>query len=597
MEESIKFDIKEVKTDLLRAINECSQRGLLHTTKWLAELSYSLKDVKLNIHDTTVDLYLSETSEEEDTYILAKTYFDLKEYDRAAYFTEQCKTSKVRFLHLYSRYLSGEKKKIDDMTVVPPDPLKNESLRLLCADLRKDHLANKLDGFCLYLFGVTLKKLQLTREAMDVLVDATHKQPMHWGSWLELASLITDREKLENLCLPNHWMKHFFMAHMYLELQLIDEGLALYYELQSMGFAKNGYVLAQTAMTVNYRRDVDNAIETFKRIIKADPYCLDNMDTYSNILYVKEMKVELAYLAHRATEIDKYRLETCCIVGNYYSLRGDHQKASMYFHRALKLNPQYLSAWTLLGHEFMEMRNTNGAIHSYRQAIEVNKRDYRAWYGLGQTYEILKMPFYALYYYKQAQLLRPHDSRMVQALGEAYEKQNKIQDALKCYYKACNVGDIEGMALLKLATLYEKLGEHDHAAAAYTDFVMDEFINADRTDLSHAYKYLTQYHLKREQLDHANHYAQKCLQFDETKEEAKALLRTIAQKRGKFEHSMVVEDMNETDPVIEQGERADATPGSQLSPMNLSFMPTPWWGRLHRTSRLLVMRIRVIVIF
>ncbi|XP_017875715.1 cell division cycle protein 23 homolog isoform X1 [Ceratina calcarata] len=575
MEESVKFEIKEVKTDLLRAINECSQRGLLHTTKWLAELSYSLKDVTLNVHDITADLYISETSEEEDTYILAKTYFDLKEYDRAAYFTEQCKTPKVRFLHLYSRYLSGEKKKIDDMTVVPPDPLKNESLRLLCADLRKDHMADKLDGFGLYLFGVTLKKLQLTRDAIDILVEAIHKQPMHWGSWLELASLITEREKLENLCLPNHWMKHFFMAHMYLELQLIDEGLALYCELQSMGFEKNGYVLAQTAIAVHYRRDVDNAIETFKRIIKEDPYCLDNMDTYSNLLYVKEMKVELAYLAHRATEIDKYRLETCCIVGNYYSLRGDHQKAVMYFHRALKLNPQYLSAWTLLGHEFMEMKNTNGAIHSYRQAIEVNKRDYRAWYGLGQTYEILKMPFYALYYYKQAQLLRPHDSRMVLALGEAYEKQDKIQDALKCYYKACNVGDIEGMALLKLATLYEKLGEDDHAAAAYTDFVMDEFRNADRTDLSHAYKYLTQYHLKREQLDHANHYAQKCLQFDETKEEAKALLRTIAQKRGKFEHSMVVEDMNETDPVMEQGERSDVAPGSQLSPMNLSFMPTP----------------------
>lgn len=63
--------------------------------------------------------------------------------------------------------------------------------------------------------------------------------------------------------------------------------------------------------------DVDNAIETFKRIIKEDPYCLDNMDTYSNLLYVKEMKVELAYLAHRATEIDKYRLETCCIVGKF----------------------------------------------------------------------------------------------------------------------------------------------------------------------------------------------------------------------------------------------------------------------------------------
>lgn len=92
--------------------------------------------------------------------------------------------------------------------------------------------------------------------------------------------------------------------------------------------------------------------------------------------------------------------------------------------------------------------------------------------------------------------------------------------------------------------MYEKLGEHEHAAAAYTDFVMDEFRSVDRTELSHAYKYLTQYHLKREQLDLANHFAQKCLQFDETKEEAKALLRTIAEKRAERigETSMVVSE-------------------------------------------------------
>lgn len=310
----IKFDTKEVKSDLLRAIDECSQRGLMHTTKWLAELNFSLKDVKLDLHcDTTADISMVDSNEEDNVYILAKSYFDLKEYDRAAYFTEQCKTSKARFLNLYSRYLSGEKKKIDDMTDVPPDPLKNDSLKLLCTDLRKDQLAGILDGFGLYLFGVVLKKLQLAREAIDVLVESVHKQPMHWGTWLELAALITDREKLESLTLPNHWMRQFFIAHMYLELQLIDEGLALYCELQSMGFEKNGYVLAQTAIAVHYRRDVDNAIETFKRIIKDDPYCLDNMDTYSNLLYVKELKVELAHLAHRATEIDKYRLETCCI--------------------------------------------------------------------------------------------------------------------------------------------------------------------------------------------------------------------------------------------------------------------------------------------
>ncbi|XP_012266699.1 cell division cycle protein 23 homolog [Athalia rosae] len=577
MEDTIpKFDLKEIKCDLLKAMKECSQRGLTHSTKWLAELNVSLIDVKLEGHDVTVDVSFTDTSEDEDLYLLAKSYFDNKEYDRASYFTARCKTPKARFLHLYSRYLSGEKKKIDDMTDLPPNPLDNENLKQLCADLRNYHLAGNLDGFGLYLFGVVLKKLHLEREAIDVFVDSVRKQPMHWGAWLELVALVTDREKLENLSLPNHWMKKFFLAHLYLELQLIDEGMAVYCELQSMGFEKNGYVLAQMAIAVHYKRDVDASIEAFKRIIKDDPYCLDNMDTYSNLLYVKELKVELAHLAHRATKIDKYRLETCCIIGNYYSLRADHQKAALYFQRALKLNPQYLSAWTLLGHEFMEMKNTNAAIHSYRQAIEVNRRDYRAWYGLGQTYEILKMPFYGLYYYKQAQLLRPHDSRMVLALGEAYEKQEKIQDALKCYYKACNVGDIEGMALIKLAKLYEKLGEHDHAAAAYTEFVMDEQRHAERTDLSHAYKYLTQYHLKFDQLEQANHYAQKCLQFDDTKEEAKVLLRTIAYKRSKVTvNPMVIEDMNETDPVGgDVSNRTEGTPGNQSSPMNLSFTPT-----------------------
>lgn len=82
---------------------------------------------------------------------------------------------------------------------------------------------------------------------------------------------------------------------------------------------------------------------------------------------------------------------------------------------------------------------------------EINSRDYRAWYGLGQTYEILKMPFYCLYYYKKAQQLRPNDSRMIIALGETYEKLDKLENALKCYYKACNMGDVEGFALIKLA--------------------------------------------------------------------------------------------------------------------------------------------------
>lgn len=76
------------------------------------------------------------------------------------------------------------------------------------------------------------------------------------------------------------------------------------------------------------------------------------------------------------------------------------------------------------------------------------------------------------------------------------------------------------------------MGEDDYAARAYTDFAMDEFRNNDRLDLIHAYKYLIHYHMKREHLDQANHFAHKCLQFDETKEEAWELLRTITEKKA-----------------------------------------------------------------
>ena len=63
---------------------------------------------------------------------------------------------------------------------------------------------------------------------------------------------------------------------------------------------------------------------------------------------------------------------------------------------------------------------------------------------------MLKLHFYCLYYYKRAQELRPHDSRMLVALGECYERMDRHVDAMKCYWKAHNVGDMEGGKKLSL---------------------------------------------------------------------------------------------------------------------------------------------------
>ena len=53
---------------------------------------------------------------------------------------------------------------------------------------------------------------------------------------------------------------------------------------------------------------------------------MQGMDTHSNILYVKENFPALSHLAHRTAATAKYRPETCCIIGNYYSLKAQHEK-------------------------------------------------------------------------------------------------------------------------------------------------------------------------------------------------------------------------------------------------------------------------------
>ena len=61
--------------------------------------------------------------------------------------------------------------------------------------------------------------------------------------------------------------------------------------------------------------EFDEAIAILEEVRVEDPYRLDDMDMLSNMYYVKGRRADLAFLAHHCSEVDKYRVETCCIVG------------------------------------------------------------------------------------------------------------------------------------------------------------------------------------------------------------------------------------------------------------------------------------------
>lgn len=526
----------DFRRDLVQCYHQSSVRGLKQAAKWAAELLTSLPVNLDDISDRNEFTVPAETS-----YFMAKSCFDVSEFDRAAFHSRNSTLKETQFIHYYSRYLAAEKKRLDvSAESCPTAPLTTtisssamdrslDALTELRNELCEKHAIGDInsDSHLLYVYAIVLLKLDLNQEAMNLLAESISVDGTNWAAWHQLATIVDDEQTLERLELGSHPFKKFFLGLGYLELQMNEEALAMYNDLSEV-FSESNYIKTQIAIVKINLRDTDGALECFNSVRTSDPYRVDSLDILSNLLYVKSMRAELSSLAHSVNGIDPFRVESCCCIANFYSLRSQHAKAIVYFSRALQLNPKHLSAWTLMGHEYMEMKNTAAAIQAYRSAIKCSKRDYRAWYGLGQTYEILKMNSYCLYYYTIARCLRPNDPRMILAMGETLEKLDKHEEALKCYTKA------GPFALVKLANLYVKMVQPEKAAAAFYDYVTKVTSEAtddpmSTADLPTAYKFLANYFLEHNNFDEAQAAAEKCIMYPETKDAGKQILAKTIQ--------------------------------------------------------------------
>ncbi|PYH75938.1 20S cyclosome subunit [Aspergillus uvarum CBS 121591] len=556
-------NIKELKFRLEDAASKCSERCLYQSAKWAAEMLDSL--VPIDQYETDPDSPMDQPdappkaqnpylrtqdsieaaleAQESYKYLLAKSYFDTREYDRcAAVFlpptispiplataspnakhrqslTPQKGKSKASpfagvkdhgatrnpyprlsqkslFLALYAKYLAGEKRKDEETEMVlgPADggSTVNRELPDLARGLegwfterREKGLEGRNQGWLEYLYGVILLKGRNEDEAKKWLIRSVHLNPFHWGSWQELNDLLASTEDLKQVVdlLPQNIMTLIFHVYCSQELyQATDDTYQALSELETI-FPTSAFLKTQRALLYYHSKDFEAASHIFTDILITSPHRLDSLDHYSNILYVMGERPQLAFVAQVATATDKFRPETCCVVGNYYSLKSEHEKAVMYFRRALTLDRNFLSAWTLMGHEYIEMKNTHAAIESYRRAVDVNRKDYRAWYGLGQAYEVLDMSFYALFYYQRAAALRPYDPKMWQAVGSCYAKMGRIEQSIKALKRALVAGSyyaedsssqvgsgparkiLDPETLHQIATLYERLGDEEEAAA------------------------------------------------------------------------------------------------------------------------------------
>jgi anaphase-promoting complex subunit 8 len=264
-------DEAQLKAQLQDAVAACTERGLYQSAKWAAELLMSLPssdddadagsvtDVDSPMSDAppphTPNAIRKDATElrlearEANKYLLAKTYFDCREFDRcAAVFlpstlpkdsihtpsppsarakpkgraklgtpTKPKSKSKVvadatlqlsqraLFLALYAKYISGEKRMNEDSKMIlgPEDGGVTANLELpgICAVLEawfaNLHASGRQpQGWLEYLYGVVLAKGKNEKLAMDYFVKSVHQCTYNWGAWQELIGLLGTPEEV-----------------------------------------------------------------------------------------------------------------------------------------------------------------------------------------------------------------------------------------------------------------------------------------------------------------------------------------------------------------------------------------------------------------
>ncbi|KAJ3091368.1 Anaphase-promoting complex subunit 23 [Physocladia obscura] len=426
----------------------CNLRGLFSSAAWLCAVApvKSLPAESTDILDAST--------------LHALALFHTKQFSLAAFTLKKLSSNIASpiaiFLRLYSLLLASDlKEKADE---------KETDLTSLLNEL--DSLAlEKRDGH-----AIVCLRLNIKQRAHDLLVESVLAYPLLFCAWQELAATIISFDLLkktlarlsqsQNPDTQNPCLQYFLFE--------TDKQLSPFDRVQSRfrvfveSVDSNAAVVRVAEASMYYHfQDIPGAIRVYEKIYESNPYLLDGCDEYANALYVVENGPKLGWLAHRCDAIDRFRPESCIAVANYYSIRGEHEKAVGYLRRAVMLDRGSSLAWTLIGHEYLEMKNQVAAIDVYRKAVDINERDFRAWYALGNIYQMLKMPLYALYYFQKATTLKAYDSRFWCGLASCYEDLKNYADAIKCYKRALIVDEAqqqgEGGALIKVARLYEKL--------------------------------------------------------------------------------------------------------------------------------------------
>ncbi|KAG0233497.1 Anaphase-promoting complex subunit 23 [Actinomortierella wolfii] len=384
--------------------------GQTYVSKWTEELGLG----------AAIDSI--ETATEMDIYLMAKTLFDLKEYDRVASTLKDCKSPKSIFLRLYSKYLAGERRREQESRDVlgPMDTsmVINRELDKVDAELSEIYQTGTMDSFCKYLYAVVLTKRNRKQLAASILVESVKQYPYNWSAWLQLSACVPSHEALTNIMpeLPVNFMREMFLLHVGMETFNGEEEFEVRLQELSRTFPRSAYMMEQRALALYHAREFPASEEIFEVLTKENPHRLDNLDVFSNLLYVTDNRTKLSYLAHNYNHRD-YRAWNG--LGQTYEVLKMHYYALGYYQRATALRPYDGRMWCAMAECYESLGQDLAAIKCYTRALLGADKEKVALRKLPKLYKKIGNTEAAAHYFRKSYEQRREEDEDSEDASEA----------------------------------------------------------------------------------------------------------------------------------------------------------------------------------
>ncbi len=222
------------------------------------------------------------------------------------------------------------------------------------------------------------------------------------------------------------------------------------------------YYLVGRSAELKGHEHYEEAVEAYEKALVCDGRATHVMRDLAVLLLRMNRRQHALDWLEKILAIDPTDLQTVSLVANIYAAEGQNEAAVGAYRKLLDLEPGNQQALLLLGTFYARHRQYEEAKQILQKLLSLDSDSADGYLYLAKLYRELKLFDRAAKYYQKSLSLRWSTLTAIEA-ADLLEGMSRYQQAEKLYLRMLEEDDANEHARLRLAEIYDRLGEVDKA--------------------------------------------------------------------------------------------------------------------------------------